>query len=309
MNREIQAFMVFLMAEKNASPNTIKAYGRDLEKFFSFIGAHRDAASVSSRDVRSWLAFLRKNGAGSSTISRKKASVASFFRFLLVRGMVSGNPVDHIRSPRKEKTLPQCMSVDEAFAMVEIRAASGFVEVRNRAILELLYSAGIRVGELTGLDVPDVSMSPEMIKVKGKGGRERIVPYGRKAADSLGAWLSVRGAMLERRRRPEEQALFINNRATRLSPRSVQRIVAARRMETGMTCPVTPHTFRHSMATHLLESGADLRGIQEILGHASLATTQQYTHLDYSRLAEVYDRAHPRAQGRSSTDNEEGEDG
>ena len=296
MLNEIQTFVDFLQVERNASLNTVLAYRRDLEELNNFLGHERNPVSIRAGEIRAWLASLNKRGAGRNTVARKLAAVRSFFRFLLRQGMMESSPADGIRAPRSKKSLPAYLSVDEAFAMVETSEAKGFQGMRDRAVLEILYSSGIRVGELSGLDISSVSLSPEMVRVKGKGNKERIVPFGSKAAKALNDYLPFRNALLERLHKRDEKAFFINRRGTRLSTRSVERLVAGRRNEMELNLPVTPHTFRHSMATHLLESGADLRAIQEILGHVSLATTQRYTHLDLSRLTEVYDRAHPRAK-------------
>jgi len=296
MVNEIKTFTDFLKVEKNASPNTIVAYRRDLEELSRFIGPGKNTASITTKEIRTWLASMQKRGASRNTVARKLASVRSFFRFLLRQGTVERSPADGIRAPQTKKTLPAYLSVDEAFSMVETGEDKGFQDLRNRAILELLYSSGIRVSELSGLDVASVSLSPEMIRVKGKGDKERVIPFGSKAAKALKAYLPFRDALLERLHCKDEKAFFINRIGTRLSPRSIERLVVRRRLEVGLNSPVTPHTFRHSMATHLLESGAGLRSIQEMLGHVSLATTQLYTHLDLSHLAEIYDSAHPRAK-------------
>jgi integrase/recombinase XerC len=296
MVNEIKTFMDFLKVERNASPNTILAYRRDLEELSRFIGSGKNPVSITAKEIRTWLASMLKRGANRSTVARKLASIRSFFRFLLRQGTVEKSPADGIRAPQTKKSLPAYLSVDEAFSMVETGEDKGFQDLRNRAILELLYSSGIRVGELSGLDISSVSLSPEMVRVRGKGNKERVTPFGSKAARALNAYLPFRDALLERLHCKDERAFFVNRRGTRLSPRSVERLVARRRLDVGLNSPVTPHTFRHSMATHLLESGADLRSIQKMLGHVSLATTQLYTHLDLSHLAEVYDNAHPRAK-------------
>ncbi len=295
MIKEIQAFIEFLRVERGASPNTVIAYQRDLEGLRKFIGPERDPTSITAREIRAWLASMQRHRASRNTVARGLASTRSFFRFLLRQGIIKKSPADGIRAPQKEKSLPSYLSVDEAFSMLETGECKGFQQLRDRAILEMLYSTGIRVSELSGLDISSISLSPEMVQVKGKGNKERVVPFGMEAAKALKAYMPFRDALLERLHRRDEKAAFINRMGTRLTPRSVERLVARRRIETGINSPVTPHTFRHSMATHLLESGADLRAIQEMLGHASLATTQLYTHLDLDRLSEVYDTAHPRA--------------
>ena len=307
----IQAFLDFLKAERNASVNTIRAYQRDLSEFAAMLGPDMDIHAVTSREARAWLGSLVKKGAGRATVARKLAALRSFFRFLAREGLVSKNPVGLLRSVKLDKALPAYLSVDEACRLVETGDGGGFRALRDRAILELLYSAGLRVSELCGLDLGSVSLSPEMARVRGKGNKERVTPFGEKAAAAIRAYLPARLGLIERlsRRLPalrsnhpgmaarqgEGDALFINQRGERLTSRTIERLVERRRLETGINTPVTPHTFRHSMATHLLERGADLRSIQEMLGHASLATTERYTHLDIARLTELYQKAHPRA--------------
>ncbi len=296
MLKELQAFLIYLEVERNASHNTISAYKRDLNALLEFLGGDRSVKSITKRDIRAWLAVERRQGKANTTISRKLSAARSFFRFLIRQGLTESNPASGIRSPRPDRSLPAYLSVDEAFNLVEIRGGNDFQTCRDRAMLELLYSSGIRVSELTGLDLNNLSLSPEMIRVTGKGRKERVVPFGKKAAKALKEYLPLRAALLQKRCLPKEQALFINRSGRRLTPRSVQRLIAKRRIQTGVRANATPHTLRHTMATHLLESGADLRAIQDLLGHSSLATTQKYTHLDLSNLATVYDRAHPRAK-------------
>ncbi|MGQ9744719.1 MAG: tyrosine recombinase XerC [Dissulfurimicrobium sp.] len=310
----IQAFLDFLKAERNASVNTIKAYQRDLSEFAAMLGPDRDIQAVTSREARAWLGSLVKNGASKATVARKLAAMRSFFRFLVREGLIAKNPVTTLRSVKPDKPLPGYLSVDEACRLVETGDGNEFRALRDRAILELLYSAGLRVSELCGLDVGSICLSTEMVRVRGKGNKERITPFGKKAAAAIRAYLPARLALIERLRgrlsgppgpmsshqkmttcQGEGDALFINQRGKRLTPRSIERLVEQRRLVTGINTPVTPHTFRHSMATHLLERGADLRAIQEMLGHASLATTERYTHLDMARLTELYKKAHPRA--------------
>lgn len=295
MDPDLAAFLESLVVEKNASPHTVDAYGRDLAGLAGFIGAGRPLRSASSYEIRSWLAGLRRFGAGLSTVSRRLAAARSFFRFLVRKGILKRSPAESVRAPKTGRPLPTYLSVDEAVALVDMPFPEGFLALRDRAILELLYSSGLRVSELCGMDVASVDLSSMVLRVQGKGRKERMVPFGSKAKGALLAYLPARAALLERMRHGDEPALFLNRRGYRLTTRSVERLVLKRRQETGVAPLATPHTFRHSMATHLLESGADLRSIQEMLGHASLATTQRYTHLDWSRLAEVYGKAHPRA--------------
>lgn len=295
MQSEIQAFLNFLHTERNCSLHTVDAYGRDLEALRRFLGPARPAEAIQPKEIRAWLAALQKE-CTRATVARKLAAVHTFYRFLIRQGLTNSNPAERIRAPRLDRHLPAYLSVDEAFALVEAPSEENFRGVRDRAILELLYSSGIRVSELTAIDLGNVSLSPEMVLVRGKGDKERVVPFGAKAREALEAYLHARKALLEHRRQPDEKAVFLNQRGTRLTRRSVARLIASCRSQAQLTTPASPHTLRHSMATHLLESGADLRAIQEMLGHASLATTQKYTHLDIRRLSQVYDDAHPRAR-------------
>ena len=307
MQAHIQVFLDFLESERNSSVHTIEAYSRDLAGFVKAIGPEKDIQTITSREIRSWLGAFVRQGSSRATVARKLAALRSFFRFLVREGRVTKNPAATLRSIRLDKPLPAYLSVDEAFSLVEIGIDNGFRSLRDSAILELLYSAGLRVSELCGLDLGHVSLSPEMVRVRGKGDKERVVPFGEKAAAAIKAYLTVRLSVLERFRQRDNEALFINQRGARLTPRSVQRLVERRRIETGINTPVTPHAFRHSMATHLLERGADLRAIQEMLGHVSLATTQRYTHLDIARLTELYQKAHPRAVKTGLKPNDKGD--
>ncbi len=295
MKRAVQHFINYLKVERNASSNTIRAYRQDLYAFAEHAG-DPSPDEISHQDIRQWLAHLRKKGLSFNSIGRKLAAIRSFFRFLVRQEVLSGNPAEGIRYPGTSKELPGYLSVDDAFSMIDSVKGTDFFSVRDKAILELLYSSGVRVNELAGLDMDTLHLHPEMIRVKGKGRKERVVPFGQKAREAIEKYLGPRKQLLNMRGRPQESALFINRLGTRLSCRSIERMIEQRRIAAGVNSPVTPHTFRHSMATHLLESGADLRSIQELLGHASISTTQKYTHLDFSRLAKIYDNAHPRAK-------------
>jgi len=296
----IDEFAGYLEAERMASANTVSAYRRDLEGLQEFLDSRGTSLlSAAARDIRMWLSVLQRRGLKRSSIARKLSSARGFYRFMIRQGSCAFNPAEAISFSMRGRRLPECMSVDEAFSMIEHAGDDGsFQAVRDRAILELLYSTGARVSEIAGLDMDRLSLSPEMVRVMGKGRKERVIPFGSHARKALEEYLEHRRFLLSKRQRQDEPALFINRMGTRLSERSIQRIVYRRRLETGSGRRITPHTFRHSMATHLLESGADLRSIQEILGHASLSTTQRYTHLDIRGLSEVFDKAHPRA-GRS----------
>lgn len=304
---QVAAFLDYLVVERDASPHTVAAYRNDLGQFAAFVRGQRgdtvDATAVDHLLIRLYLAQLAagqqvrcagrpKPPYGKSSIGRKLAAIRALFAWLVRTGRLAANPAELIATPKREQRLPFHLNIDQAVTLVEAvlpQKQDELAVARDRALLELLYSSGLRVSELTGLDVGDLDRAGGMVRVLGKGGKERIVPVGAKALEAIGAYLRLRGW-------PAEQApLFLNSRGQRINRRSVARIVdrQAARIETYRA--VSPHTLRHTFATHLLEQGADLRSIQELLGHASLSTTQKYTHLGLDRLMAVYDQAHPRA--------------
>lgn len=293
MQREIDRFCQYLTVERNASPHTVEAYCRDLEQFAAFVrNEPGDAVAVDAVGhllIRRYLALLHKEQKKSS-IGRKLAAIRSFFRYLLRQGVVTTNPAELVSSPKREKRLPYHLNIDEVTTLVEAPAGSNLLPARDRAILETLYSCGIRVSELTGLNVGGVDLDGKTVRVLGKGGKERIVPLGSQAAQALEAYLSARNDP------SPETPLFLNARGGRLTRRSVARIIDRYILHLATMKKVSPHTLRHTFATHLLEGGADLRAIQELLGHASLSTTQKYTHVTIDRLLEVYDKTHPKAR-------------
>ncbi len=237
-------------------------------------------------------------------MARKLSSLRSFYRFLLRENLVDRDPTARLQTPRQDRTMPVFLSVDEVFALLRAPNDGDRYHLRDRAMLELLYSSGLRVAELVGLALASLDFDAEMVKVSGKGNKERYVPVGGPALDALRRYLPQRQqiirACLARGRQADEQALFLNGRGRRLTSRSVERLVQQYARRAGITVTVTPHALRHSFATHLLEMGADLRSVQELLGHASLSTTQKYTHLNLDHLMAVYDRAHPHARKSSS---------
>jgi integrase/recombinase XerC len=303
----IHQFIHYLSTEKNASPHTCRSYRKDLEQLEGFLmsagvclssDGNVEIEKLDRMAIRRYLSFLHKKNRKSS-IGRKISALRSFFKYLVREGIVLNNPAKSVATPKAEKYLPTALTVDEAFRMMDsprtsIESRSSDYarekELRDRAILELLYSSGIRVGELVGLNLNRLDLDLGIVKVMGKGGKERIVPVGSKAVKALKAYFDERGA-----REGGEEPLFLNLRGGRLTARSVGRVVKEYTRHTGIFRKVSPHSLRHTFATHLLDAGADIREIQEMLGHASLSTTQRYTHLSMGKLMEVYDKAHPRS--------------
>ena len=326
MIKDLEEFAEYLAAGKGASRHTVDSYRRDLEQFRRFLEDQEEKdqwGRVDQADVRFFLA-RRLKGLQRSTQARKLAALRAFFDFMVRRGKLEANPARLVRPPKQECNLPGRLSVDEAFHLVDsarrprvtdeggqggkpdpARVAAG---LRDVALLEVLYSCGLRVSELTGLDLDDARVDLGLVRVRrGKGGKERLVPLGQRAAAAITAYLGQRAHLLAPGERGAASALFLNQKGGRLTPRSVQRLVEAGRRELAVSRKVGPHALRHAMATHLLEGGADLRSVQEMLGHQSLKTTQKYTHLAVDHLLKVYDRAHPRArdeEGNKGGDND-----
>lgn len=301
----IEAFLADLRDRRDASPETLRAYGSDLAQFAEWVGQERDrkegAASIHDADslrVRGWIASLNRGGTGRTSVARKLSTVRSFFRWLERLGRIEGNPAEAVPTPKQPRRLPRDLTVDEVFALLDGVAGDDLASVRDRALLEFLYGSGMRVGELTGLDLEDLDLAAGVVRVLGKGRKERLIPFGGKAVERMRDWLRASSSLRERAAQPE--AVFLNLRGGRLTDRSVRRILDRRLLEAAVLADVSPHALRHSFATHLLGGGADLRAIQELLGHASLSTTQRYTHVTPDSLMRVYDKAHPRAsRGRS----------
>jgi integrase/recombinase XerC len=291
----IERFAKHLAVERNVSAHTLRAYRQDLEAFRAFLreelkweGAQA-LRRVDNLTLRRYLAALHKRNA-KSTIGRKLAALRTFFRFLVREGVLEANPGETVATPKREKYLPKTLTVDEAFALMETGETPGLLSLRDRAIVELLYSCGLRVGELEGLNVGSADLAQGLVRVVGKGRKERIVPVGRQAREALGAYLESRGNPAD------GEPLFLNHRGGRLTSRSIERHLKVRLLRAGILKEATPHSLRHSFATHLLDGGADLRAIQELLGHASLSTTQKYTQVSVDQLMHVYDQAHPRSR-------------
>jgi len=286
-------FLGHLERERNASPNTIRAYGEDLEQFTSHLrrelGKEPRPEDADPLAIRSFLAELHRRGLARSSAARKLAGLRTFFRYLCREGRLETNPARLLATPRQDKRIPAVLDEGEVEALVDM-PGDALAAVRGRAILELLYATGMRCAELVSLDAGDVDLGARMARVVGKGRKERVVLFGERAGEALGAWLAARRGL-----RARTDALFLNARGGRLTDRSVRSLVARRVAQTAIARRCSPHTLRHSFATHLLTRGADLRAIQELLGHASLSTTQRYTHVDTRHLLEVYKKSHPRA--------------
>jgi len=317
MRRPLSSFVRYLKHERAYSAYTVDSYRRDLLQFAAFTkrlrgeepGTEVDVDRVRPEEVRGFMAQLGECGLADASVARKLASLRSFFRYLVKLGAVSENPTAGIRYPRKRRRLPSFLSVSELETLFRIQAGD-FASARDLAILEVLYGSGIRVGELVGLNLSDLRLSEGLLRVRGKGKKERVVPFGDCAGKALDVYLSFRGEQLAKaaagrsRRRGvglgrwrlgDSEAAFINRNGARLTVRTVQRVVARRLGAAARLSSVSPHVLRHSFATHLLDAGADLRAVQELLGHSSVVTTQIYTHVSLRRLKEAYARAHPRA--------------
>ncbi len=295
---EIATFERHLRDERGVSPHTRAAYVRDVGDFAAFLSReflNRPPAEIAASDadvlaVRSYLAHLRSRGLSKTSMGRHLSALRTFFAFLSREGRTSANPARAVATPRAGRSLPRTLSVEETASVVEAGpVGAGGLTARDRALLELLYATGLRVSELVALDLEDIDLSSRQLRTLGKGRKERILPFGAKAETALRLYL--------REREPGEPALFLNAAGGRLTDRSVRRILDRALRLAGVTRHASPHALRHSFATHLLAAGADLRTIQELLGHASLSTTQKYTHLDADRLIEVYRKSHPRAGG------------
>lgn len=296
MPEHINRFRDFLVFERNYSEHTVRAYMSDLGEFKSFLEKRAgsddgdiDISRVQEIDIRAYVTWLYKKNSRTS-ISRKITSIRGFFEFLIREGVILNNSAKLVPTPRSEKKLPAFLTVDEAFKLVDIPQNGGVLSSRDKAILELFYSSGLRVSELVGINLGDLNLPGSVVKVLGKGGKERIVPLGSKAAEAMREYIGKREEL-----NPKGDFFFVNSRGGRLTVRSVARMVKKYAAISGIPKNVSPHVLRHTFATHLLGSGADLRAIQEMLGHKSLSTTQRYTHTSIEKIMEVYDKTHPRA--------------
>jgi len=295
MEPEVKKFFVYLEAGRSASPHTIRSYGSDLREFFAFLNG-RKLAEVDPLAIRGFLAHLKSRGHSKSTLSRKLAALRSFFKFLARENHLRSNPVLGISTPKREKKLPRFLGLEEVTSLLEAPSGENWEARRDRSILETLYSSGIRVSELVGLNKGDVDLFSSLLRVRGKGKKERIVPIGEKALSSVRNYLESLPISLGKKNGGREAPFFLNRMGGRLSDRGVRRLIVKYAQRVSLKNRISPHTLRHTFATHLLDRGADLRSVQELLGHANLSTTQIYTHVTTKRLQEAYTRAHPRAQ-------------
>ena len=306
MTAHLKAFLQYLALNRNASPHTVRAYDGDLSQFLAHAAS---AAGVRMRDlapaqldrlaVRAFLGDLHKQGLARATAARKLAAARTFLRYLRREGLIEDDPGALVATPKRDIRMPAHLSEDEMTALLEAPSVATPLGRRDRAILELFYASGIRLSELAGLDADDVNLSANMVRVMGKGGKQRIVPFNKAAARALRAYWPDRELLVrpKARGRQKRDPLFVNYRGTRLTSRSIDRLVRRYVGLSSTRMGISPHALRHSFATHLLQRGADLRTIQELLGHARLSTTQRYTHVNAAQLLDVYRKAHPRAGG------------
>lgn len=298
MDTALADFLRHLALEKNSSALTVKSYREDLTQAIGFLHdkfgpAAATPARVTTRHVRAFVAWLSEQGYAKTTISRRLAALRTWFRFLCRQGTISANPCDGLRGPRHDKKLPHFLTGDEVGKLLSAPIGEGPLVLRDRAILETLYSAGLRVGELAGLNVADLDLDGGTLTARGKGKRERLAMLGDPAVAAIQAWLEVRDTLGPRA--AKQSAVFLNKHGGRLTTRSMARLLEKYLALAGLDSRTSPHTLRHSFATHLLDAGADIRSVQELLGHKSLTTTQVYTHVTTQRLQDSYQKAHPRA--------------
>ena len=289
----LQDYLDHLQFERRLSPRTLSGYRRDLEGYLDWCEDHRLAAwrGVRQPQIRQFIAQRHHGGLSGASLARQLAALRGIYRYLLREQRIQGNPAEGVRAPRSARRLPATLDVDQVGRLMELQGDAP-LDYRDRAILELFYSSGLRLSELASLNINQAQPVDDLLEITGKGAKTRRVPVGGKALQALAAWLLVRGELAD----IGETALFVSRRGTRLSPRGIEQRIALRAQQQGMPQPVHPHMLRHSFASHLLESSGELRAVQELLGHADISTTQVYTHLDFQHLAQVYDKAHPRAR-------------
>ncbi|MBN2340517.1 MAG: tyrosine recombinase XerC [Deltaproteobacteria bacterium] len=309
IDQSVDLYLAYMAYEKRMSPKTVDTYGGVLREFFQFLFNIKEVDSPIGVDpmmVRAYLGDLYGRNEASS-IAKKLAALRSYFSFLKRKGLIEQNPAMHIKTPKVKKKLPHFVSVDEAVRLAESGWTDSAEGVRDKAIVELLYGSGFRVSELVSLNLDSIETDAAQVRVIGKGNKERIVPVGRAALRAVADWVPYRSRILRKGKTADARALFINRDGGRLNARTVQRMVKRRGVETGTRESMHPHALRHSFATHLLDGGADLRIIQELLGHASLSTTQRYTHVSIEGLTRVYDDAHPFAKRTGNVKNQKDE--
>ncbi len=294
MKEYIDNFLRYMSVERGASEHTLRAYEKDLRLLDEFIG--KDIKEVDLFDIRGYVAEQAGKRLSKTTVSRRLATARSFFKYLHREGVIESNPSRLVSSPKLPKRLPKFLSIDDVFQLIENVDGIGLLPTRDRVILEMFYSCGIRVSELVGLNMDDFNIKQRMMKVRGKGKKERIVPLGAKTIYTLKAYIIERLLIKKAKKVVDGEALFVNRSGKRITDRSVRRVVVKFARAIGIEGNIGPHTLRHTFATHLLQGGADLRIIQELLGHSSLSTTQKYTHLDIKHLMDVYDKSHPLAE-------------
>ena len=293
MTQAVDDFLDYLRHQRRASPHTLGSYQRDLNKLLEYCNTTQLSTWDGLRDhhVRAFIARLRRNALAPRTIQRTLSAVRSFYNYRQRQGLAKINPANDVSAPKQQRPLPALLNVDQASQLLNIKTEDP-MELRDQAIMELFYSSGLRLSELVSLNLVSIDIGDQTVRVMGKGNKERIVPVGRCAITALRAWLTVRSGMAA----IGETALFINSRGQRINQRMVQRRLKEWVIKQGVNSQLHPHMLRHSFASHLLESSSDLRAVQELLGHADISTTQIYTHVDFQRLASVYDQAHPRAK-------------
>lgn len=312
MDEALAEFLRSLALEKNASELTVKSYREDLTQVIEFLrgknaGQALVPGQITSRHLRAFTVWLSEQQYAKTTIARRVAAVRSWFRFMCRQGILSKNPADGLRAPRQDKKLPHFLSEVSLEELLQLPPADTPQGLRDRAILETLYSAGLRVSELTGLNLSDVDLDAGIATIRGKGKKERLAFFGPASLQTLKGWLAVRSppSVSSKRIAKAADAVFLNRSGTRLTSRSVGRLLEKYLAQAGMDPRTSPHTLRHSFATHLMDRGADIRSVQELLGHSSLATTQIYTHVTTQRLKDSYDKAHPRAKRTGSSSHAE----
>jgi len=292
-----QQFKDYLVYEKQYSSHTLDSYETDLKQFQTWLKKNQcdDIIDADNLHIRNWVAGLHRQGIGSKTLQRKLSSLRSFYNFLIRKRLLKNNPAVDIRAPKAAKKLPDTLDTDSLSQLLNIPANSDLA-IRDRAIMELFYSSGLRLSELVNLNLDSIDLKEKSLRAIGKGNKERLLPIGSKAIEAIQLWLDKRNTMANK----DESALFVSKRGMRISTRSIQQRLTYWRKKQGLEQHIHPHKLRHSFASHILESSGDLRAVQELLGHADISTTQIYTHLDFQHLANVYDKAHPRARKKNT---------